>query len=335
MYEKLDIITLRDGEKVEAGVVKGPDAEWAPRLEPLLRHKGEPWNWQVTQVLTRQLDLEPYFYILHRNGDPFANIMTVEAAGVGVFGHVYTEPADRRKGASSQLMALQMSHFAHREGKALFLGTDYNSVAYKMYQRFGFESLEPQDGYMAYYATTEAQFNAEFYAPVSVAIEPLSWAHWPAMQPLFTGSWPGVVRFAAGGVNGRALIEQEPLPLIASNRVRLLAGEAPGSVVMRNCHSQAVVGFAALSSHPMWPEMDLLDMHCHPDYWGEASLLLALLDAPTDRQIVAYGDSSCERKIDFLTDRGFVVVSSLPNWVHADLACQIPADLLILARKST
>ena len=31
MYEQLAVITLKDGEQVEAGCVEGPDLEWAER----------------------------------------------------------------------------------------------------------------------------------------------------------------------------------------------------------------------------------------------------------------------------------------------------------------
>ena len=167
MVESLGLITLKNGEEVEASVVIGPDLDWAPRIGPLLQHKGDPWNWQVAQVLERELDLEAYFYVLHRDGIPFANIMTIEGAGVGVFGHVWTVPEDRQKGASSRLMALQMEHFADRGGRALFLGTGYDSVAYKMYQRFGFESVEPQSGYMSYYTESESDIQRRFFPSIA------------------------------------------------------------------------------------------------------------------------------------------------------------------------
>ena len=51
MYEGLGHVVLATGEQVEVGVVIGPDAEWAERLERFLGHKGEPWNWQNRQVL--------------------------------------------------------------------------------------------------------------------------------------------------------------------------------------------------------------------------------------------------------------------------------------------
>ena len=72
MYQKLDTVTLRSGETVEAGVVTGPDPAWAERLVKLLWHKGDPWNWQNAQVLERDLGLDVFFYVLE--GEPTIEI---------------------------------------------------------------------------------------------------------------------------------------------------------------------------------------------------------------------------------------------------------------------
>ncbi|MDE2887154.1 MAG: hypothetical protein OXR72_03005 [Gemmatimonadota bacterium] len=55
MYEPVDTITLKSGERVEAGVVKGPDPDWAERIEALLEHKGEMWRWGNTMVLRERV----------------------------------------------------------------------------------------------------------------------------------------------------------------------------------------------------------------------------------------------------------------------------------------
>ena len=104
MYEGLGHVVLATGEQVEVGVVIGPDAEWTERLERLLGHKGEPWNWQNRQVLTTDVGIGSRFYVLHRGGMPFANIMIAELSGVGILAHVWTKPEDREKGACSNLM---------------------------------------------------------------------------------------------------------------------------------------------------------------------------------------------------------------------------------------
>ena len=95
MYKDLDIVRLKDGETVQAGVVTTPDLEWAERLEKFLIHKGEPWNWQNSVVLHRETGIEVYYYILHRQGEPFSFLMNAELSGVGILGHIWTTPEGR------------------------------------------------------------------------------------------------------------------------------------------------------------------------------------------------------------------------------------------------
>ena len=112
MYEKLDDVTLKTGEKVELGVVMGPDLEWADRIDAdLLAHKGGVWQWGNEKVLRESLEMEAYFYILHRDGTPFANVMNIEYKGVGILGHVYTRPEERQQGACAAIFRGLMPHF--------------------------------------------------------------------------------------------------------------------------------------------------------------------------------------------------------------------------------
>ena len=82
MYQTLGRVTLKTGEIVEAGDVTCPDLDWLDRITPLLGHKDDETTWQNKTVLTDSLDIETHFYILHRDGIPFANIMTTELSGV-------------------------------------------------------------------------------------------------------------------------------------------------------------------------------------------------------------------------------------------------------------
>ena len=58
MYRELERVRLKDGDEVEAGVVVGPDLEWAARVEDLLSHKGRSgvgetkWRCATTSVST-------------------------------------------------------------------------------------------------------------------------------------------------------------------------------------------------------------------------------------------------------------------------------------------
>lgn len=184
MLESKSHITLLTGEKVEVAVINCPDLIWAERIEKLLIHKGEPWNWQNSQFLRADVGFETRFYILHRDGVPFANTLLSDGGGVGIVNHVWTVPEDRQKGASSGLMRLVMEDFKRRKGDMLVLQAGYGEVAYSMYKKFGFESLEPQSGYMDWYANDKTQFLQNYFALSETQLQPLQWKHWLAIQPL-------------------------------------------------------------------------------------------------------------------------------------------------------
>ena len=120
MYESIGTVTLKDGEQVEAGVVIGPDPAWADRVGDLLNHKGGVWRWQNARCLRDDLGIDVRFYLVHRDGAPFANMLTATRHGVGHFGHVYTRPEDRRKGALATLKLMKKEASArNKSGKKL------------------------------------------------------------------------------------------------------------------------------------------------------------------------------------------------------------------------
>ena len=331
MYTDLGTITLRSGARVQAGIVRGPDGDWAARVAPMLRHKGEPWNWQIESLLTRELDLEARFYILHRDGAPFANVMTVERHGVGIFGHVWTDPADRRQGASTRLIELQMADFGARNGRALYLGTGYDSPAYHIYTRFGFRSVEPGSGYMAYYADDAAAFDDAFFASGPMAVEPLDWRHWPLLQPLCLGDAPALVRNAGMQIIGRVIAEGEPMPSLQQNEARATTGEPPAAVVLVNTETGSVFGLASAVEHPLWLGKTLVDLYCHADAWSAAPALLDALALPADADLVTYCDDGAPQQT-FLSAHGFRRVASLPHWLRADVANDDQAGVVVYRR---
>jgi len=331
MYQSLGNIKLRSGETVEAGVVRGPDLDWSPRLQKLLGHKGDPWNWQNAQVLESDHGLSVNFYLLHRGGDPFANVMSIEVAGVGHFGHVWTEPADRKQGASSSLMRLQLQDFVERGGQALYLGTAYDSVSYQMYASFGFSSVAAGSGYMAYYTKPAHEFEAAFFAPGECVIEALSWQHWPTSAPLFLGNYPGLIRSAPLQLIGQASSEGPFLPALLDAQVREQKGETPTVLALCNPATKAVVGLAAWAWHPIWPESCVVDCYCHPDHWAQAADLLAALERPTADRTIVYVDSGNEAKAALFTQAGFKPIATLPNWLATDQRKQAWTDVVVMA----
>jgi hypothetical protein len=305
MYRGFDHVVLATGERVDVGVVRGPDAEWAERVETLLCHKGDPWNWQNHRVLTTEVGIESWFYLLHRGGIPFANCMIAERAGVGMLAHVWTNPQDRGKGACSALMRVLTDDFRSRQGRALFLFTRFDSVAYHIYQRFGFGSVEPQSGFMDWYATSSEAFEAAYWKKGTTEIQPVRWAHWPSSLALCMGDSPGVVRCVPLKLIGRQSSQRPFLPLLREEERRQAVGEAPQALVLHNEETTAVVGFTAWDWHPLWDDTCLVDVYCHTNYWDKARNLLASLALPEADRYLAYSDIGCQEKIRVLVEEGF------------------------------
>jgi GNAT superfamily N-acetyltransferase len=315
MLTSLGNTTLRTGEIVEATVVRAPDADWAERVERMLRHKGDPWNWQNSELLRGDTSVTARFFLLHRGGVPFANIMLVEEAGVALLGHVWTEPADRRTGASSILMECLLQDFAARGGRALFLGTDFDGAPWHYYRRRGFEAVEPGSHYMARYETSRSEFERSWFSAGPTVIEPLDWAHWPTAAPLCLGESGGTVRLLSARLLGRASSEGTLLPLIRDARARRAAGQPGNGFVLRESVTTAVFGIACRQPHPLWPETDVLDVFCHPCAWPRAGELLAALrpDGRGRRQ-VACVDAADTAKQALLVAAGLRPTAALPRW---------------------
>ena len=320
MYTPLGEVILKSGEKVEAGVVCGPDLEWAERIEKLLGHKGPVWQWQNSATVRRQLGIEARFYLLHRGEEPFANMATFTHRGCGHFGHVYTLPEDRRQGAASQLMGVQMEHFRQEGGKALFLGTGYDSAPYHIYASHGFVGLEAQSGQMDYYTQGKAQFEAEYFARAQVQVEEIQWHHWPASAALFLGDFPGVVRCAPLKLLGRSSTEGPFLSLIQEEEQRREKGEVSHARVLCQAVSKAVVGLAAWEWDPLWPSTCVVEVYCHPHFWGKGGELLGELALPQAERYVAYSDAECLEKGEVLRTVGFRPVGMHARRVALDRA---------------
>lgn len=329
MYEHLDDIVLKSGERVEMGVIVAPDHDWAERLEKLLGHKGELWNWQNTEVLRSNTGIEVYFYVLHRGGKPFSNIMTAELAGVGILGHVWTNPEDRRKGAISQLMERQMKHFRERGGKALYLGTGFDTPPYHIYRKNGFEGIEDKSGRMEYYATSKQQFEAIYFSNGATEIQGVDWLHWPSSPALFLGDFPGVIRCAPLRLVGRNSTEGALLPLIRDGKKWRREGKKPHTQVLRNKQSTAVVGLATWDWDPLWPDTCLVDVYCHPNYWEKAGNLLAALPLPDADRYLAYGDSGCRAKHNVLEAAGFRQTATFVKRIAVDKGKTDFANVLV------
>lgn len=322
MFEPLLETKLKTGEPVYAAVVHGPDPQWADRVEPMLAHKGDPWNWQNSELLRESTGVAAKFYVLHRAGQPFANIMVVESAGVALLGHVWTDLADRGTGASSILMELVLDHFRRDNGQAVFLGTDSEGEAFRYYERRGFARVAPGSRYMMLSKEPADVFFEKWFGGEPAQVEPLDWPHWPAAAPLCLAGFPDQVRLAATGLIGRCSSEGRLLPLLRRQRQHRVSGQPDCAVVLSDVGG-VVWGIASLMPDPMWPGQEVLDVFCHPRAWHRAPELLAALPFGSGRSWVAYTDSNAAEKNALLAAHGFLRLAELPDWLPGPAAAAL------------
>jgi hypothetical protein len=331
MLESQFSITLATEEKVELAVVNCPDLTWAERIEKLLSHKGEPWNWQNSQFLREDVGFETHFYILHRDSTPFANVLLSEGNGLGIVNHVWTVPEDRQKGASKSLMQIVMDDFKKCDGQALFLQAGYGEVAYYMYQKFGFQSIESKSGYTHWYAKSEEAFLENFFMDGQPTITPLAWRHWLMVQPLLQGKDDCITRVAALKHVGRRTTEGSFLTLLKDEFASRAGGEKPRAYVLE-LSSGAVVGFAMWSWHPFWPDTCVLDVYCHGKYGDKAGALLEALELPNANRSIAYTDVYCGAKRAALQTAGFKQAATLRHRVAKDWARSSFVDVVVFEK---
>jgi len=322
MYGKLQDATLKSGERVELGVLLGPDqSELAQQVRTLLGHKGRIWIWQIEQSLGKQFkDAQSRFYIAVRNGQPLANVMTVEAFGIGIFGHVYTRPEERRKGLSDKLIGCLMGDFRTRGGKALYLGTGFDSPAYRIYARHGFKSIEPQSGDMTWFAQTQEAFEKQVFATSATRHEALSFEHWPTLPALAMMRHPARVRVATMGILGPVSSEGLSLPvLMAMNQdADNKKWEGGRAQVAVSDKSGAPAAIACLMPEPHFPmQVDVLDVFCALGFEGELQPLVERLRLATERTVICYADSFWPAKQEALRALRFNKAALLPRYLRA------------------
>jgi GNAT superfamily N-acetyltransferase len=331
MYSPLGKVTLRSGEVVEAGVVIAPDSDWRERLQALLSHKEAIWKWQIETLLREHVGAKAYFYILHREGVPFSHVLTIESNGVGIVGHVWTKPEDRGQGGASHLFKHLMEHFRSRGGASLYLTTGFESTAYRIYERHGFQSVEPHSGIMAYYAETQMEFENGFFASNEASVAALDWPHYPLTTPLFVSGFPGVIRNAALGLLGRCITEAGLLPPLQETHLR--PDVMPRAVVL-GLPNGAVTGLAAWRRDELWPDTCIADVYCHPRFWNRASELLAKLEFPVAERLIAYCDVGFAEKRDALEHAGFRQCAVLPEWLQQNAVGSTRFDVAVLEKRT-
>ena len=301
MFQELGAGRLASGEALQLGVVETPDAAWAPRLSSLLGHKGEGYRFHIDAALRGPLDsLETLFYVGLVRDEPVTVSMLAGAHGAGVYGHVFTVPEWRRRGASTLQHAAVSADARGRGYRALTLGTNPEGHARRIYERIGFRAVRPGSGEMMWRA------DGDEWAAGPAAVGPVRWDDWgwisvAGCQPADPGEErPRSVLFdvrEAGHVEGR---------FIAAMR----AGR-PLMVLRAGC---AAVGWAALADAPAAALGALaIDLHVRRGFRHEADLLLSAVPWPERPVVCAFGGPPGYRA-QALGRFGFRKAADLPDW---------------------
>ncbi len=308
MYDKLGEVVLKTEEQMEVGVITAPDERHAEEVKQFLGHKPGNYKWHIERCVTEGLDaLETRFYVGKLDGRVITNIMTVEHEGVGILGHVFTLPNQRRKGACKGVMAYQMEDFRQREGRALYLGTGYNSHPYYIYHSFGFESVFPESGFMKYHVNSD--FEERYFARLEsaptedVGAEPKSieWHDWPKVTALSGIVGWDTLRSLKWGVYGPTNMEGGFL----SFKHDLETEDVYDNAKLLISSGGAIVGWATVSHDTRWqPTTGVLDLFFHPNFADAVPTLLSVVTFP-DVKVQCYVDSGAEKKAAVLEEAGF------------------------------
>lgn len=154
MFTALGSGRLKTGEEITLGVVEAPDTAWAGRLTGLLGHKRPVYRFHIESSLQAALDdLQTLYYVGLCDGAPVTVAMVAGAHGAGIYGHVYTVPEWRRRGASGLLHAALAADTRARGYRALTLGTNPEGHARRLYEGIGYRQVLPGRGDMVWRAS--------------------------------------------------------------------------------------------------------------------------------------------------------------------------------------
>lgn len=308
MYVKLDEIELKTGESMEVGILSAPDESYAEEIKKFLGHKPGNFKWHIERCVTEALDeLETRFYVGKIDGNIITNIMTVEHEGIGILGHVFTLPDQRRKGACKGTMAYQMEDFRQRNGRALYLGTGYNSHPYHIYHSFGFESVFPESGFMKYQADDD--FDNTYFASTNTYPKLAEWHDWPKLTALSGIVESDTLRSLKWNVYGPTNFESGFLTF----KHTLETDDIFDDAKLLTTNNGAIVGWATVCRDSQWRDnIALLDLFFHPNFVDTVPELLESLEFP-EMKVQCYVDNGAERKAEVLETAGFTCEGTFKN----------------------
>jgi GNAT superfamily N-acetyltransferase len=327
MVDILGTVELKSGEQMEIVRVVPPESAWKDRILPFLGHKGQPWQWQMEIAFDQGLEgAKQYYYEGVVDGQIVGNIMTIESMDppIGILGHVFTPPEQRRKGICSHLMEALTEDFRARSGRAMFLHTGYDTPPYHIYASWGFVGYR-ETGTMAW--VLEDDFVGRQFEPRPVEVRETNWGDWAALEALseinrgwhLRSVWLGIYGF--GGFEGQYVQVRRAMHEGRVSDFRVLASE-----------DGAVMGYALLARYSNFPGKPLvLDLFTHPAYIESAEELARAIELPDDERVIAFADSASRGKPQALEAAGLQQQAKLPCALTDDEGSAL--DLIIFSRR--
>ena len=145
MLKTLDIITLKNGEKVTIKLLVPPETEYSENLAVFLRHKGDESGRSIRARLSGkyQDDCLDKYFIAEIDGKLAAQLWYgygKNSLPIADFGHVYTAPEQRGKGITTHLVKYFLADFKNSPAIAAFC-LSYREWVANIYQKQGFKPV--------------------------------------------------------------------------------------------------------------------------------------------------------------------------------------------------
>jgi L-amino acid N-acyltransferase YncA len=281
--------------------VTAPQPDWSERILPFLAHKGSPWETPMRLALAEGLPPLTMNFFEGLIGDTIVgNITVVEslARPVGILQHVYTNPEHRRKGICDHLMQALTDDFRARGGRALYLGTGYNTHPFRIYESFGFRG-RGESGKMNWFV--EDDFLTRYFAPGPTTVRDTAWGDWPLLEALHSCADGWYLRSFTMEQYGDSDYEAS----YPAMRQAMEEG-AIGAVKELVKDDGAVVGHAYLARWSKWPGAPwLLEFFVHPGFYADGEKLLRAMPFPSGVKVTAIADGAATERMQMLEAAGF------------------------------
>ena len=309
MYAKLFDTADRTGSPVETGVITNPDNQMMPEILDLLAHKGKIWVWQMRKLFSEEArEVQSRFFVARMDARSVSTIMLTEYAGIAIFGHVYTLPARRQRGLSTILIDAVLADFRKRHGRLIILFTEYQSVAYRLYEKYGFASLEKASGIM-YYPDTGPQVLDDITSSETADVRPAQWKDYPLLAASALNARDYPIKVFATDAVGQVPFETHFIYLAhhreedpSQNQINVLAKKS----------NDFPVGLAAIMPDKHRGQgAYCLDAFVCSGYESHLSELMASLNIPPETD--CYVEAGNLPKIKALRNLGFAKKSSLED----------------------